>query len=62
VNVGGTKSIKGKINRHKINGMYNINFLNAELNPIRHLLALLGAHPIFYVSRIRVKMYTEDVR
>jgi len=29
--------------------------LNAELNPICHLLALLGAHPIFHVSRIRVK-------
>ena len=30
--------------------------LNAELNPICHLLALLGAHPIFHVSRIRVKL------
>ena len=29
--------------------------LNAELNPICHLLALLGAHHIPYVSRIRVK-------
>jgi transposase len=28
--------------------------LNAELNPICHLLALLGAHLIFHVSRIRV--------
>jgi hypothetical protein len=26
------------------------------LNPICHLLALLGAHPILYVSRIRVNM------
>jgi hypothetical protein len=33
----------------------NINPLNATLNPICHLLALLGAHPIFHVSRIRVK-------
>ena len=32
-----------------------INPLNTELNPIRHLLALLGAHPIVHVSRIRVK-------
>jgi len=32
-----------------------INPLNAELNPICHLLALLGAHHILYVSRIRVK-------
>jgi len=28
--------------------------LNAELNPICHLLALLGAHHIFHSSRIRV--------
>jgi hypothetical protein len=31
-----------------------INPLKAELNPIRHLLKLLGAHLIFHVSRIRV--------
>jgi len=29
--------------------------LKAELNPICHLLTLLGAHLIFHVSRIRVK-------
>ena len=29
--------------------------LNAELNPICHLLALLGAHHILHISRIRVK-------
>jgi len=29
--------------------------LNAELNPMCHLLALFGAHQIFHVSRIRVK-------
>ena len=33
-----------------------INPLNAELNPICHLLALLGAHHILHVSRIRVKL------
>ena len=32
-----------------------INPLNAKLNPICHLLALLGAHPILHVSRLRVK-------
>jgi hypothetical protein len=32
-----------------------INPLNAKLNPICHLLALLGAHPILHVSRIWVK-------
>jgi len=30
------------------------NGLNAELNPICHLLALLGVHHFLYVSRIRV--------
>ena len=29
--------------------------LNAELNPICHLLALLEAHHILHVSRIRIK-------
>jgi len=33
----------------------DINPLNAELNPICHLLALLGAHHIFHVSGLRVK-------
>jgi hypothetical protein len=32
-----------------------INPLNAKLNPICHLLALLGAHHVLHVSRIRVK-------
>jgi hypothetical protein len=31
-----------------------LNPLNAELNPIRHLLALAGAHQFVDVSRIRV--------
>ena len=31
------------------------NPLNAELNPICHMLALLGAHLILHVGRIRVK-------
>ena len=33
-----------------------INPLNAELNPICHLLALLGAQHILHVSKIRVKI------
>jgi hypothetical protein len=33
----------------------SVNALNTELNTICHLLALLGAHHIFHVSRIRVK-------
>ena len=31
-----------------------VNPLNAELNPICHLLELLGAHHIIHVSRMRV--------
>jgi hypothetical protein len=34
-----------------------LNPLNAKLNPISHLLALLGAHHILHVSRIRVNPY-----
>jgi len=33
-----------------------VNPLNAELNPVCHLLALLGAHHILHVSRIRVNL------
>ena len=35
-----------------------INPLNAEINPICYLLALLGAHNFLHVSRIRVKSLT----
>ena len=31
--------------------------LNAELNPIRHLLALVGARRIVHISKIRVKRW-----
>ena len=34
----------------------DVNPLNAELNPICYLLALLGAHHFLHVSRIRVKL------
>jgi hypothetical protein len=37
-----------------------INPLNAELNPICHLLALLGAHHILHVGRIRVNAVAVD--
>ena len=33
-----------------------LNALNAELNPIRHLLALVGARHIVHVSRVRVNL------
>ena len=32
-----------------------LTLLNAELNPIRHLLALVGAHHILHFSRVKVK-------
>jgi len=34
----------------------DFNSLNAELNPICHLLVLLGTHHILHVSRIRFKV------
>ena len=43
-----TCSLKAEINRSCVNP------LNAELNPICHLLALLGAHHTLHFSRIRV--------
>jgi len=39
-----------------------LNPLNAELNPICHLLALLGAHHILHVSRVRVKIDHSDLK
>jgi len=33
------------------------NSLNAELNPICHLVALLGAHHLLHISRIMVKTW-----
>jgi hypothetical protein len=37
--------------------LFNINPLDSELNPISHLLALLGTHHILHVNRIRVNVY-----
>ena len=43
-----------------VHPLYEINPLNAELNPICHFLALLGGATIVVVSRLRVKaMYLE---
>jgi hypothetical protein len=36
-----------------------INHLNAQLNPICHLLALLGAHHILHISRLRVNLRSQ---
>jgi hypothetical protein len=38
-----------------MHGPINVNPLNTELNPICHLLALLGAHHILHVIRVKVK-------
>ena len=40
---------------------FKINPLNAKLNAICYLLALLGAHHILHVSRTRVKMFSKHV-
>ena len=40
----------------------DINPLKAELNPIFHSLALLRAHHILHISRIRVNLSTTDVQ
>jgi len=46
-----------RLQSSSVNSSYNmLNPLNAELNPICNLLALLGAHPILHVSRVRVNM------
>ena len=39
-----------------------INPLNAELNPICHLLELAGAHHFVHVSRLRVNVLGTDLR
>jgi hypothetical protein len=40
----------------------HFNPLNAKLNPICHLLALLGAHHILHVSRVRVKILNSHTK
>jgi hypothetical protein len=45
----------GEMNTCVVKQSISINPLNAELNPICHLLALLGGATIVVVSRLRVK-------
>ena len=47
---------ENNLDDHKI--YVHFNPLNAELNPICYLLALLGAHHFLHVSRIRVESLT----
>ena len=47
---------RAKENHRKVEILlFHINPVNTQLNSICHLLALLGAHHILHVSRIRVK-------
>jgi hypothetical protein len=48
--------------KDRIRQTQQFNPLNAELNPICHLLALLGAHHILYVSRIRINALLDPER
>ena len=54
---GATGTISKSLRHYlsNVHGKHEINPLNPELNPICHLLALLGAHSFLHVSRIRVK-------
>jgi hypothetical protein len=54
----GTARIKREYWISKVIKYYAINPLNAELNPICYLLALLGAHHFLHVSMISVKSLT----
>jgi len=47
--------VTGRQGRRRRELLDDLNPLNAELNPICCLLALLGAHQFLHVSRIRVK-------
>jgi len=40
--------------------IFMFNPLNAKLNPIYHLLALLGTHHILHISGVRVKLTIWD--
>ena len=42
--------------QHHLPSFNILNPLNGKLNPICHLLALLGAHHILHISRIRVNL------
>ena len=45
----------GREAHHSTPSSIELNPLNAELNPICHLLTLLGANHFLHVSRIRVE-------
>ena len=48
---------------HSLSKQFQFNPLSARLNPICYLLALLGAHHILHVSRVRVNQpFIDDPR
>jgi hypothetical protein len=47
--------VTGRQGRRRRKLLDDLNPLNAKLNPICHLLVLLGAHHIFHISKVRVK-------
>jgi hypothetical protein len=48
--------MRNKIYMTIFEDVYEFNPVNAELNPICHLLALLGAHHILHFSGLRVNV------
>jgi hypothetical protein len=56
IRVINTRMASGHVGEHAPRFTENNNTSNAELSLICHLLALLGAHHILHVSRIRVNM------
>jgi hypothetical protein len=51
------ENIYMKLSPKNVAQSFHLNSLNAELNPICHLLTLLRAHHILHVSGIRVNQY-----
>ena len=51
-----TQAVNTCIDLEKAFVLRDVNPLNAELNSICHLVALLGVHHFLHVSRIRVKV------
>jgi len=56
------EELNSNLSEVTIHHMCFFNPLNAELNPIFHMLALLGAQPILHVSRIRVNSNVDLTR
>ena len=55
------KIIHCKLSIRKTTDKFKFSCLNAKLNPNCHLLALLGAHRILHISRVRVKGFCSGI-